>query len=70
MIGKSYGGFIAVDESTGFMIELSWARMLVKVNERVLPNSIEVVVGTKSFDIQLWWEILPRIKLVKEFKSA
>ena len=69
-IGESCGGFIAVDESTGFMTELSWARMLVKVDGRVLPNSIEVVDGTKSFDIQLWWEIPPRISLVKKLRSA
>ena len=41
-----------VDENTGFMIELSWARMLVKVEGSVLPNSIEVVEEKKSFYIQ------------------
>ena len=50
-IRESCGGFIVVDESTGFMTELLWARVLVKVDGRVLPNSIEVVAGTKSFDI-------------------
>ena len=50
-IRESCGGFIVVDESTGFMTELLWARMLVKVDGRVLPNSIELVAGTKSFDI-------------------
>ena len=65
-IGESCGGFIVVDESMRFMTKLSWARMLVKVDGRVLPNSIEVVEGTKSFDIQLWWEIPPHIRPVKE----
>ena len=51
------------------MTKLSWARMLVKVDGRVLPKSIEVVAGAKSFDIQLWWEIPPRIRLAKEFRS-
>ena len=46
-IGESYGGFIAVDESMRFMTGLSRARMLIKVDGRVLPNSIEVVEGTK-----------------------
>ena len=46
-IRESCGGFIAVDESTGFMTELSWAKMLVKVDGRILPNSIEVVEERK-----------------------
>ena len=69
-IGECCGGFIAVDESTRFMTMLSWARMLVKMDGRVLPNSIEVVAGTKSFNIQLWWEIPPRVRLAKEPRSA
>ena len=69
-IGESCGGFIAVDETTRFMTKLSWARMLVKVDDRVFPNSIEVVEGTKSFDIQLWWEIPTCIRQIKKLRFA
>ena len=69
-IGDSCGGFGAVDEGTGFMAKLTWARILVKMDGRVLPNSIEVVMGTKKFDIQLWWEISPCVGQAKESKTV
>ncbi|RVX14549.1 hypothetical protein CK203_017111 [Vitis vinifera] len=60
-IGDSCGGFIAVDESTGALKELQWARILVKVEGMGGPSSLQVVIGTSCYAIQLWWEMLPRM---------
>ncbi|RVW97163.1 hypothetical protein CK203_030079 [Vitis vinifera] len=60
-IGDSCGGFIAMDESTGALKELQWARILVKVEGMGGPSSLQVVIGTSCYAIQLWWEMLPRM---------
>ncbi|RVX00178.1 hypothetical protein CK203_026678 [Vitis vinifera] len=60
-IGDSCGGFIAVDESTGALKELQWARILVKVEGMGGPSSLQVVIGNTCYAIQLWWEMLPRV---------
>ena len=60
-IGDCCGGFIAVDESTGAMKELQWARILVKLEGIGGPISLQVVIGTTCYAIQLWWEMLPRV---------
>ncbi|RVW46812.1 hypothetical protein CK203_075677 [Vitis vinifera] len=36
-----------------------WARLLVKTDERDLPWSLHLVVGSLCFVIQLWWEVPP-----------
>ena len=59
LIGDGCGGFIAVDENTDAMANLQWARMLVKVVSKDLPTSIQIVVGSGCFLVQLWWETLP-----------
>ena len=48
-----------MDENTTFMAELQWARILVKLFDRDLPSSVQIVVGSGSFSIQLWWETPP-----------
>ncbi|KAL6345764.1 hypothetical protein AAG906_017509 [Vitis piasezkii] len=50
------GGFVAMDDDTTFLSILLWARILVKSEGRVLPGLLQVVVGSFSFSIQLWWE--------------
>ena len=59
LIGDGCGGFIAVDENMDSMAELQWDRMLVKVVGRDLPTSVQIVVGSGCFSVQLWWETLP-----------
>ncbi|RVW64331.1 hypothetical protein CK203_047013 [Vitis vinifera] len=60
-IGDCCGGFVAVDESTGALKELQWARILVKLEGIEGPSSLQVVIGTTCYAIQLWWEMLPRV---------
>ena len=47
-------GFVAVDEDIALLSHLQWARILVKYNKRVLPESLQVDVGSLSFFVQLW----------------
>ena len=60
-IGDCCGGFVAVDESTGALKELQWAKISVKLEGIEGPSSLQVVIGTTCYAIQLWWEMLPRV---------
>ncbi|RVW91467.1 hypothetical protein CK203_038548 [Vitis vinifera] len=59
LIGDGCGGFIAVDDKTDIMADMQWARLLVKVVGRDIPTSVQIVVGSGCFSVQLWWETPP-----------
>ena len=61
-IGDACGGFLAVDHQTEKMEELQWARILVKWNDVILPNEVEVWVEGSCYRVTLWWEIRPVLK--------
>ncbi|RVX03048.1 hypothetical protein CK203_016707 [Vitis vinifera] len=61
-IGDACGGFLAVDHQTEKMEELQWARILVKRNDVILPNEVEVWVEGSCYRVTLWWEIRPVLK--------
>ena len=63
-IGDAYGDFLAVDEDMDMLIELCWARVLVKLGKSEPPNTVEVMVGGTRFRIQLWWELSPSWMIV------
>ena len=63
-IGDYCGGFVTMDESTNAFKELQWARVLVKLEGLEWPSSLQVVIDTTCFAIQLWWEVLPRVSEV------
>ena len=70
-IGEGCGGFATVDEDTAAFKELQWARILVKSERLKWPISLQVVVGSSCFAIQLWWEVQPRVsKVALVFKSG
>ena len=48
-----------MDEDTTFMSELQCARIRVKWDGKTFPQVIEVFVGPKRYEFQLWWEIQP-----------
>ncbi|RVW46466.1 hypothetical protein CK203_067277 [Vitis vinifera] len=58
-IGDGCGDFVAVNEDTISLSELQWARILVKREEKDLPNSAHVVVGSGCYSFHLWWESPP-----------
>ena len=70
-IGDGCGGFIAVDEYIAFFMELQWARILVKLEGKELPSSLEIVVRSGCFAIQLWWETHPSfVQVVSASKNC
>ena len=49
---------------------LRWARILVRVNGRSLPKTVEVKDGSCKFSLQLWWEIPPYVKKLQEARVS
>ena len=55
------GGFVALDKETSLMKNLLWARILVKMKSSGRPTSVNLLEGARSYELQLWWEIQPRV---------
>ena len=60
-IGDSCGGFVAMDKETSLMKNLLRARILVNMKSSGRPTSVNLLAGARSYEIQLWWEIQPRV---------
>ncbi|KAJ9692950.1 hypothetical protein PVL29_011872 [Vitis rotundifolia] len=72
-VGEECGGFLAIDSQTEKMEELQWARILVKIKGKELPNAVEIWVEEECYTLTLWWEVRPLLKSVrigKERKSS
>ena len=63
-VGDCCGGFVAVDEGLVDSVQLQWARILVRLNGRSLPASLQLVVGSTCHSIQLWWEARLKFSMV------
>ena len=63
-IGDCCGGFVAMDEGLVNSVQIQWARILVRLNGRSLPVSLQLVVGSMCYSIQLWWEVPPKFSKV------
>ena len=62
-VGDSCGGFIAMDKGTTLRTDLLWSRILVKKNGRK-PSFLNLLVEVRSYELQIWWEIEPRVSKV------
>ena len=60
-VGDSCGGFVALDKETALRTDLLWARILVKMNSKGKPSSVNLLAGARSYELQIWWEIQPRV---------
>lgn len=71
-IGNCCRGFVAVDEDTTYSSYLQWARILVKLDLRALASLFQVVVGSSTFSLQLWWETPLRFlkKVLRSYSSG
>ena len=58
-IGDGCGGFLKVDEETGLGSEISWVRILVRTREMVRPSTVNILAGSRSYELQIWWELPP-----------
>ena len=60
-VGNGCGGFIALDKETEQRKDLRWARILVKKDRTRKPTSANVLAGARSYELQIWWEIQPKV---------
>ena len=58
-IGDACGGFVAEDKGTGMKKEMKWARMLIKSEGKDMPNTVNILEGPRSYELQIWWEFPP-----------
>ena len=71
MIGDECGGYLATDEETIRWTEvLSWARILVKAEGRERPSTVNILSGSRSYELQIWWELSPWVVGVFPSKGA
>ena len=52
MVGDSYGGFVAVDRETTLRNKDLWAKILVKIVGTRRPSSVNILEGSRSFELQ------------------
>ena len=60
-IGNGCGGYIALDKDTAQRNDLRWARILVKKDRTRKPSSANLLAGARSYELQIWWELQPRV---------
>ena len=58
-IGDGCGGFLKVDEEIGLGSEISWVRILVRLKKMVRPSTVNILAGSRSYELQIWWELPP-----------
>ena len=68
-LGNAYEGFLAVNKSTKAFSFIHWARILVRVEGGRFPRVLEINMGRKRVEIQLWWEVPPVELLEMEVQS-
>ena len=56
-IGDSCGGFLDVDRDTALRTKTMWARLLVKLEGMDRPSVINILEGSRCFELQVWWEL-------------
>ena len=71
MIGDGCGGYLATDEDTRRRTEvLLWARILVKAEGQERPSTVNILAGSRSYEIQIWWEVPPWVAEVVPSNEA
>ena len=58
-IGDACGGFVDEDKEIVLKKEMKWARLLVKTEGKARPSTVNILEGPRSYELQIWWEILP-----------
>ena len=58
-IGDACGGFVTEDKETEMKMEMKWARMLIKLEGKARPSTVNILEGPRSYELQIWWEIPP-----------
>ena len=50
---------MALDKVIALRTEVKWARMLINSVGKSRPSAVNILEGSRSFELQIWWEILP-----------
>ena len=62
MIEDGCGGYLATDKKTIRRTDvLLWARILVKEEGRERLSTVNILLGSRSYELQIWWELSPWI---------
>ena len=61
-VGDECGGFVAMDPMTEKMVDLEWARILVKKKNGGLPSRLDLVVEEVCYSLYFWWEVRPEMR--------
>ena len=52
-IGDGCGGFLKVDKEIALRNEISWVRILVRLKGMARPNTVNVLAGSRSYELQI-----------------
>ena len=69
-IGDGCGTYIETDEETLAPAILHWARILVRLEGKEFPSSIQIFLRDWSFKVKLWCEIPPTVPKFEPAKRA
>ena len=50
-----------MDEGTASKTDLMWARILVKLNNNTKYDAVNLIAGSRVYEVQLWWEFQPTV---------
>ena len=56
-LGDCCVGFLTMDKGTTLKTYLLLARILVKRKGKVKPLLVNILMGERSYELQIWWEI-------------
>lgn len=48
-----------MDKETDLRMELRWARLKVRMERKEKPSTVNILVGARSYELQMWWEAPP-----------
>ena len=57
LIGDGCGGFLSIDKEMALRIEVSRARILVKLKGMARPNTVNILASSRSYELQIWWAL-------------
>ena len=63
-IGDGCDSFLKVDKETALRTQVSRARILVRLKGMARPNTVNILVGSRSYELQIWWELPPWVARV------
>ena len=60
MIGDKCGGFLALNKETTLRTKVLWTRLMVKTEGKRRPMVVNILEGSRSFELQIWLELPPQ----------